>query len=240
MTAPATKPRRSGILKSIEKLPNNYSITIHTAGISSSDQQAKDRTYSLSIEKEWLIKKIDLSTLPIEGIEFVADGKGFLQGLWVPGLNAPTNGGENPGFHTGNEVKESQRPLGSSTPGGTSSFTTPQRGSSTVAGAPTLPLNPDAMKGSPESPVPPLQTGTDAHSSLEKDEARKDPAWLKHDDKEVWLRYISTLNTATAILEGLWQPDPAKPQAENIADKIEWIQTIATGLRKRYEKEGGA
>lgn len=82
-------------------------------------------------------------------------------------------------------------------------------------------------------------TARPSPSPAAKDEARQDPAWLKHDDKEVWLRYIATLNTATAILEGVWQPDPAKTQAENIADKIEWVQTIAAGLRKRYEKEAG-
>lgn len=65
------------------------------------------------------------------------------------------------------------------------------------------------------------------------------PASDYGNNKEQWLRYISTLNTATAILEGVWQPDPMKPQAENIANKIEWVISISAGLRARYEKNGG-
>lgn len=84
-----------------------------------------------------------------------------------------------------------------------------------------------------EEPKPPqAEPKTSAPSTSQ-------PASNYGNDKEQWLRYISTLNTATAILEGVWQPDPMKPQAENIANKIEWVISISAGLRARYEKNGG-
>lgn len=92
-----------------------------------------------------------------------------------------------------------------------------------------------SAKGETEKPT----TARPTPSPASKDEARKDPAWIKHDEKESWLRYIATLNTATAILERVWQPDPHKTAAENIADKVDWVQSVAAGLRTRYGKDQG-
>jgi hypothetical protein len=95
----------------------------------------------------------------------------------------------------------------------------------------------------PTKETPPLSTAQPPQAAPEKATARpvsSQPApGSNGNDKEPWLRYISTLNTATAILEGVWQPDPMKPQAENIANKIEWVISISAGLRARYEKNGG-
>lgn len=212
------KPRRKGTLVSFEKLPNNYSVTISTSGASEKDPVVKQRMFSLELDNEWLLKKVDKAKLPIAETEFVSDGRGFIQGLWVPGLNAPGNGTQPAtGFTPASEVKGS---------------TNPQPPKETP---PSTTANPPAAKEVTKKP----DTARPAPSPSSQDDARKDPAWTNHIDKEAWLRYISTLNTATAILEGVWQPDPMKPQAENIADKIEWVQGIASGLRKRYEKDKG-
>lgn len=111
------------------------------------------------------------------------------------------------------------------------------------------------IKGGTTNPAPPAketppaattttpEKATDRAQGKQPEETRNctSPALVVSpgNGKEQWLRYISTLNTATAILDGVWQPDPAKPQAENIADKIEWVVSIAAGLRARYAREQG-
>lgn len=211
-----TKPRRKGTLVKFEKLPNNYSVTIKTSGATEKDTEVRDRVYSLSLEKEWMILEVDKTKLPISGTEFVADGKAFIQALWVPGVNAPTNGAPAASsFTPANEIK------GTTTPPVQKEMSSPP--------SPAAPAK-ETEKPNTTRPTP---------SPSSQNDARRDPAWTNYSDKESWLRYIATINSANHILEGVWQPDPMKPQAENIANKIEWVISISAGLRARYEKNGG-
>ncbi len=229
MTGPtgngASPSRRSGSLRMIERYTGGTNVVILTSGKSEKDPEVKNRTFAVPGDKTWLVKDIDPKALPIDNIEFTADSKAFLTGIWLPQVQTPTNN-QDKEFHPASDLKTqaSQSVL----PG------------SNATGGNTNPATPPGKPGTtPAQEKPPAAAAHEPVQGSDND-ARRDPAWTNGQEKERWLRYIASLNTANKILDGLWQPDPAKPQAEQIADKLEWIQSVAAGIRKKYEKGDAA
>ncbi len=240
MTNPS--PRRTGSLRMVEKYTGGTNVVILASGKSDKDPYVKNRSFAVPPDKLWLIKDVEGKKLPIENVEFTADKNGFLTGLWI---SKDATAGNGTASTTPAKTIQGSAPAANETP-------PPQTPKCGVCGGTVFgkTFEDSAFPGTKfcltcfeKRNTPPLGNGKAPAASpapdTGKDDAHQDPAWIKEVDKESWLRYIASLNTSNKILEGLWQPDPAKPQAEQIADKIEWVQSVAAGIRRNYGKEQG-